>query len=293
MTHTTNAGPAMTARYHADDPDIRILHRVPTLGHFPLAERNGNPVRTVAVVDVETTGTDPLVDEIIDVAVVILEVDARGEIVGIVSSGQALRDPGVLIPAAITQLTGITNEDVHGKSIDLDALEHRLASADVRLAHNARFDIAFLQNLMPGLAGAAWACSAADFNWLSHGFDGRKLTHLLTQIDLFNNAHRAMADVVSLISLVAHRLPHGGTVIRDLLENAERPTVKFEATNAPFERRSLLKARGYRWDALRRVWWIELASHECAGEERWFRAHISAAGPMPRMTPVTWHQRHR
>lgn len=275
------------------DPDLRILRRVSTLDDFPLAPRSEGPFRKIAVLDTETTGTDPLVDEVIDIAVVILEVDAAGEIVGIASAGQALRDPGVPIPPHITRLTGITDADVRGKTIDLDRLQHRLASAEVLVAHNAAFDAAFIANLLPGIAGAAWACSATDFDWLEAGFDGRKLQHLLMQTGRFADAHRAMADVVSLVHLLAHRLPHGGTVLGNLLANAERPTIRFEATNAPFDRRSLLKARGYRWDPRQRVWWIEIAEDDCAEEERWLRQQVAPYGPAPRLLPITWHQRHR
>ncbi len=277
----------------ADHPDIRILRRVSTLEDFPLAPRGDGPFRRVGIVDTETTGTDPHTDEIIDIAVVILEVDAAGEIVGIASSGQALRDPGMPIPPHITRITGITDDDVRGKSIDLDRLEMRLASADVLIAHYARFDIGFVECLMPGIAGSAWACSASDFDWVAAGYDGCKLGHLLMQLGRFNGAHRAMADVISLIHLLAHRLPHGGTVLGELLANAEQPTVRFEATGAAFERRGVLKARGYRWDPRGRVWWCEIAQHECADEERWFREHICPAGPLPRMLPLTWRQRHR
>lgn len=294
MTYNTEAAPAGAAlSVHPDDPDIRILRRVTALKDFPLAPPTEGPVRFVTIVDTETTGTDPLQDEIIDIAVVTLEVDAEGEIVGIVSSGEALRDPHMPIPPYITKLTGITDADVRGRVIDLDRLEHRLSKADVLIAHNAQFDIAFIENLMPGLAGAAWACSANDFDWLGAGLDGRKLGHLLMQIGRFNDAHRAMADVVSLIHLLAHRLPHGGTVIGELLANAEKPTVRFEATGASFDRRSLLKARGYRWDARQKVWWCEITENECAAEERWFRQHIAPQGPLPRMLPITWRGRHR
>ena len=277
----------------ADDPDVRILRRVFKLDDFPLAPRGDGPFRRVAIVDVETTGTNPDTDEVIDVAVVMLEVDVAGEIVGIASAGQALRDPGVPIPPYITRLTGITDADVHGKSIDLDRLERLLASADVRIAHNARFDIAFVQHLMPALADSAWACSASDFDWVEANFDGYKQAHLLMQLGFFNDTHRAMADVISLIHLLAHRLPNGGTVLGNLLANAQQPTIRFEATGAAFDTRSLLKARGYRWDSRQRVWWSEITEDQHAAEERWFREHIAPNGPVPRALPITWHQRHR
>ena len=77
----------------ANDPDMRILRRVSRLDKFPFRARGDGPVRRIAIVDTETTGTDPLTDEVIDIAVVMLEVDDAGEIVGIASAGQALRDP--------------------------------------------------------------------------------------------------------------------------------------------------------------------------------------------------------
>lgn len=294
MKHITNAVSTEAAlSLCARDPDIRILRRVSSLNDFPLKERITGAVRRVAIVDVETTGTDVVHDEIIDIAVVIIEVDEIGEIVGIASAGQALRDPGMPIPSHITKLTGIADKDVHGKTIDLDRLERLLAGVDVRIAHSAAFDAGFIENLMPGLAGEAWACSLRDFAWPEFGFDGAKLGYLLTQIGRFNTAHRAMADVVSLLHLLAHRLPDGGTVLSALLANAGRPTVRFEATGAGFDRRGQLKARGYRWDGRARVWWTEIAQDECAEEERWFRQDIAPHGPLPRMTPITWHQRHR
>lgn len=294
MAHITGAASdEATLSAPADNPNIRTLHRVSSLNDFALAPRGDGPFRKIGIVDVETTGTDPLADEVIDIAVVTIEVDPRGEIVGIADSGQALRDPGMPIPAHITRLTGITDDDVRGKTIDLDKLESRLAQADVLVAHNCAFDAAFLESLLPGLAGSAWACSAHDFDWFEAGFDGRKLQHLLMQIGRFADAHRAMADVISLIHLLAYRLPHGGTVLGDLLARAALPTIRFEATGAPFDRRGLLKARGYRWDTRHRIWWIELADDGCTEEERWFRRHISAHGPVPRTMLITWHQRHR
>jgi len=294
MTHipSTSSAEEVTSAC-ADDPDIRILRRVSSLDDFPLSPRGDGPIRRIAILDTETTGTDVMNDEIIDIAVVVIEVDEAGEIVGIASAGQALRDPHMPIPAHITQLTGITDEEVRGKTIDLDRLERLLAGVDVRIAHSASFDIAFVENLLPGLAGEAWACSMRDFDWPAAGFDGAKLGYLLAQIGRFNTAHRAMADVVTLLHLLAHRLSHGSTVLGALLANAERPTIRFEATAAPFDRRGQLKARGYRWDARNRVWWIEIAEDDCAEEESWFRREIAAHGPVPRMMPITWHQRHR
>lgn len=278
---------------YQDNPDVRVLHRVSTPEAFPLAAAAVGKTIRCAIVDTETTGTNAQLDEIIDIAVVVVEVDTLGQIVGVDRVGQALRDPGMPIPPHITRLTGITDDDVRGRTIDLDRLERLLAGADVRIAHSAAFDLAFIENLMPGLAGAAWACSMSDFDWLSAGFDGRKLGHLLMQIGRFNDAHRAMADVVSLMHLLAHCLDDGRTVLGELLETAATPTLRIEAVGAPFERRSALKNRGYRWDPRARVWWCEIETDEYESEALWLQREVTPHGPAPRTRPVTWHERHR
>lgn len=294
MTHINSAASAEAAISScAGDADIRVLHRVSSLNDFPLAEPGDGPIRTVAVIDTETTGTDPDRDEIIDIAVVIIAVDADGQVIRIDRAGQALRDPGIPIPAAITKLTGITDADVRDKVISLGALETLIASADVRIAHNAVFDAAFVERLLPSLAGAAWACSARDFDWLEHGFDGAKLGHLLIQIGRFNTGHRAMADVISLLHLLAHRLADGSTVIGEILAKAEQATVRIEATGAGFDKRSLLKGRGYRWDPAAKAWWIEIPADDLESEALWLQRDVTPWGPTPRTRRLTWHERHR
>lgn len=274
------------------DPDTRILRRVDRLDDFSLAARGDGPFRTVSIVDTETTGTDPDRDEVIDIAVVTVEVDPAGRIVGIVNAGQALRDPGMPIPPVITRITGITDADVADRHIDLDRLERRLAAADARVAHNASFDIAFIERLLPGIAGAAWACSANEVDWLDLGFDGRSLGYLLTQIGRFNTGHRAMADVVGLLHLLAHELKDGTTILGRLLDRAARPTLRIEATGSGYDKRSALKSRGYRWDPRARTWWTEIDAVDLDDEAGWLAREAGVWGA-PRTRPITWHERHR
>ncbi|MCE7797358.1 DNA polymerase III subunit epsilon [Sphingobium sufflavum] len=287
-------GDDITASSTHDDWDIRVVRRVGRLEDISLTRNPQAPLRKVGVVDVETTGVDPLHDQIIDIAYVVLEVDVYGEIVSIVRSGQGLSDPGMPIPAEITRLTGITDADVAGKSLDLDLLQRALGEADVLVAHNCRFDAAFLRQLLPATANAAWVCSCRDIDWRAKaGLDGRALGHLLMNIGFFNDGHRAMADVLSLVHLLAYRLPDDRTAIGALLDAAERTTISVEATGAPFSMRHLLKGRGYRWDPSARVWWIEVSAENCEAETLWLNREVMPHGPAPRTAAVTWRERHR
>lgn len=277
-----------------DEIAIRILLPAARLEHFIVSKQPVEPLLNVAVIDVETTGTDPLVDQVIDLGYVILQVDAEGDIVDILAVRAALADPGTPLPERISRLTGLTDNDLRGKAIDLDLVEDDFAQVDVFVAHNARFDASFIRQLLPSTARAAWACSLNDFDWLMDaGLDGRALGHLLAQAGFYNDGHRALADVISLIHLLAYPLPTGGTVMRALLANASQDTWRVEAMRAPFSARAILKARGYRWDIAARVWWTEVKDGAIEAEELWLFRHVLPDGPSPRLVSMTWHQRHR
>lgn len=109
--------------------EYRVLRRLRSPPASPVGD--GPDVRRGLFVDVETTGLDPDRDEIIELAVVEFHYAIDGRIVGIGEIFEGLREPSVRIPLAITALTGITDEMVVGKSIDLSAMRALVADADL------------------------------------------------------------------------------------------------------------------------------------------------------------------
>jgi DNA polymerase-3 subunit epsilon len=94
----------------------------------------------LAVVDVETTGLDPANDRVIEVAVIQM---VNGEETGRFSS---LVHPGREVPAEVTNITGIKNEDLEGAPT-FEAIAQELYDAiDGRafVAYNLGFDRAFV-----------------------------------------------------------------------------------------------------------------------------------------------------
>jgi DNA polymerase III epsilon subunit family exonuclease len=111
---------------------------------FDLFSELPNPLlaRPFAVVDFETTGLYPAVgDEICEIGVVRLE---AGEIV---KEFSALVDPGRPLDPAASQVSGITQEMLAGQPpFEARADEFLALLADsVIVAHNAEFDMGFLQ----------------------------------------------------------------------------------------------------------------------------------------------------
>ena len=95
----------------------------------------------VVFLDLETTGASADRDRITEIG--LLEV-VDGKLVG---EWSTLIDPGHAIPAVITSLTGITNEMVAGAPTFAEIGPGLLERLEGRLlvAHNARFDYAFLR----------------------------------------------------------------------------------------------------------------------------------------------------
>ena len=198
----------------------------------------------------------------------------------------------------MVRLTGLSDADLVGQVLDEERVVRLLRSAHVIVAHNASFDRRFVERRLPAASGLAWACSCREVDWAAHGFDGRSLGHLLLQAGWYHDGHRAAADVDALIQLL--QVPLGGDVpaLRELVDTASCPTVLVEAVGAAFEVKDALKARGYRWRQEGRVWWREVDADALMAEEFWlarcvYAPELRPRGMGPRLTEVTWRERHR
>lgn len=281
--------PEQAAALLDEHPDYRVLRALPRLKDFPVAQPQGL-VRTAVMIDVETMGLEPD-HPIIDLAMQRIAFDERGVIIRVGQPRQWFEDPGMPIPAEIIRLTGITDADVAGRCIDAEAATSLIASTTLAIAHNAAFDAPRVERRLPDVAGHAWACSCNEVPWPDLGFDGRKLGHLLMQQGLFHQGHRAAADVWATINLLGRVMPDGETALTKLIRQAEQASVRIEATNAPYDAKDALKARGYRWHADKRTWWTELPAVNEQVELDWLRDACSCARPS--VISVTWMQRHR
>lgn len=246
--------------------------------------------------DVETTGIGDD-DVIIELALRRFRFDPLGVIVKVDRPYSWLQDPGRDLPTEIVKLTGITDADVAGQLIDEEAVARLLGSAEFVCAHNASFDRGMVERQIEEARGLAWACSCNDVDWRDFGFDGRSLGWLLAQVGYFHGAHRAGDDVDAVIELLRHPLPAGATVLSRMLERARAPSWRFRAVGAAFDLKEALRARGYRWDALERNWWREVADARRTEEEWWLAGHVYSADANPRalgpiVERVTWRERY-
>jgi DNA polymerase-3 subunit epsilon len=109
--------PEAMARVLEAHADYRVLRRlVPSLDFGRKA--TGDVVR-VAVLDTETTGLDASKERIIELALLLVDVDAAtGLPLRINAVYDELEDPGKPIPPDALRVTGITDDMVAGKRLD-------------------------------------------------------------------------------------------------------------------------------------------------------------------------------
>jgi DNA polymerase-3 subunit epsilon len=133
--------------------EYRILRRLRPRNVSTL--KTGAETRRGIFVDVETTGLDPSVDEVVELAMIAFDYTVDGSLLQIVGSFDQVRDPGRPIPPEVTGLTGLTDDMVASKSIDDVVVTDFVRPAALILAHNAAFDRKFCERLFPVFAEKA------------------------------------------------------------------------------------------------------------------------------------------
>jgi DNA polymerase III subunit epsilon len=269
--------------------DYRVLRRLrqrPIVGEAPKLHE-----RVAIIVDTETTGLDCRRDEVIEIAMVAFTYDQQGSVGNVIGTFDSLREPSVPFGREITKLTGITPEMVQGRHLDQPALAAFVEPAALLIAHNAAFDRPMCEKLSSSFAKKPWACSATEIDWKHFGFEGTKLSYLLSQSGIFHSGHRALDDCFALLDILAQKLPGADVTALQCLLSSARKTRYRIWVRGTYEVRTFLKARGYKWNpggnGLPRSWWIEIDESEKDAELSFLQTTYklsSSARTVERMT---------
>ena len=264
-----------------DAGEARTLH--PLVLPARLSDPGDAELRRGLNVDCETTGFRPGHDAVIELAMLPFTYTLEGGVVEVLhDEAQVHRnDPGRPLPVEITHLTGLTDDDVRGERIDVEAASALIARSDLIVAHNARFDRPFIERVLPAARARPWACTRAEVPWIAEGFASQALHCLLCAYGVYaRDRHRALADCEAGVWLLAQRLPvSGGSVLAAMRRRALTPTVRLWAIRLPFESKEALRARGYRWmpemrNGIERAWWTDVEPDEEEAELEWLREAV-------------------
>ncbi len=265
------------ARQLEDSGDYRVIKRfTPVEQYHQCTDEN---IKRAVYLDVETTGLDTDSDKIIELAMVPFEFDSSGRIFRVLPAYNAFQDPGIPIPEEITRITGINDDMVAGQSIDIEQVTALLADTVLVIAHNARFDRPFMENLYDGFQDMWWACSMADIDWRGQGIESSKLEYLAYKYGFFYEGHRATIDCLAGIHVLSKTLPLTAELaMKHLLESARRTDYRLWAVNSPFDMKEQLKSRGYRWssgdDGGYKAWYIDIPEQELDNELDYLQKEI-------------------
>ncbi len=257
--------------------DYRVLKRLQVVDQYNAED--GSDKRIGIYLDVETTGMNADDDVVIELAMVPFEFNKAGQIFRVLEPYNAFQDPGCAIPAEITRITGITDEMVKGQSIDHEKISKMLSEAVIVIAHNAKFDRAFCENLDDAFKDISWACSISDINWNEEGMEGVKLEYLAYKYGFFYEGHRATIDCYAALEILSRPLPVSGELaLKRLLDTARKATVRLWAVNAPFDKKDDLKARRYRWsdgsNGSTKAWYIDVSEDDYDDELVYLKDNI-------------------
>lgn len=159
------------------------------------------------VFDVETTGMSPVNCRIVELAAARIDTD------GNITRFQSLVHPGCKIPVEVQMIHHITDAMVINapkfSAIAYDFLD--LAKGSTLVAHNAKFDLAFLQESLARSGLPLWKGKTMDslkltrevFKGLpSYSLQNLRRTFHLADTMENQQAHRAMADVEWTVKLL-------------------------------------------------------------------------------------------
>ncbi|MGZ4334682.1 MAG: exonuclease domain-containing protein [Gaiellaceae bacterium] len=206
-----------------DDARLRFAGDLVAL-HDPPGESLAIEAATFVVFDLETTGLRPGSARPCEIGAVRVR-DLRLE-----ERYQTLANPGARLSPAIAQLTGLRDAELRRAPPVTAAVRGFLSFAGdaILVAHNARFDLAFLDHETMRLTGRRVAATVVDTVGLARRLLGRQPANLAALSYRFATearpCHRALPDAEAtaeiLLCLIGMAQERGARTVVDLVELA-------------------------------------------------------------------------
>jgi DNA polymerase-3 subunit epsilon len=258
----------------------------------------GARTRRAVILNCFTTGLDPNGsedwerDEIIDLGMLPIEFTDDFRIVRVGAGYQSFRQPAKAIPPGIAAMTGITDDVVKNHEIDFDRVSRLVEGADWIIAHDAKFNRRFAECLHPtAFTAKPWACSWRELEWPDRGRASQ-----INPLGYFKENPRALDDCYALLERLMRPLGQSKVpALGDLIETAQKLTVRLWALGAPSGKNGLLKARNYSWNSgangLPPAWFIDVSENRQEAEIAFLRASIFGPAWIPRRSLFSAYDR--
>lgn len=272
----------MSLSFEPEELQYKKIYKVPSvITGFNEKPDGFRPTTLVALLDTETTGLDTSKDEVIELGYLIIEIDDEGRFYDVVKRFNQLQQPSTPLSPEITEVTGLTDEDLEGHSINWSEVESDLDNVSLIVAHNAGFDRKIMERYSQVSKNRLWGCSVNDIDWKALGQKNRSQEWLVYAIGgCYYDAHRALDDVNAL-SLLLSRTPDESDrpIFYELLQRSQQDLCIIKATGSHFDEKDALKAIGYRWNTQERVWYKEVLASEFESDKEAIKQQLMQAAP--------------
>lgn len=180
----------------------------------------------IVVFDLETTGLSASRDRMCEIGAV------RVKALAVDETFETLVRPGVALPPTVARLTGLRDTELRrAPQTELAVRQFLVFAGDAPLAaHNARFDVGFLDHAVQRLTGRRVAAPVLDTVWLARRLLHRRSERFsLSQLAHFfgtstEPCHRALPDALAtaeiLVALLGLAQERGARTLADVLELA-------------------------------------------------------------------------
>lgn len=218
------------------------------------------------IIDTETSGLDPAVDKVVELAAILYSVDYQTILHQMSSICEAQSNDAERINRIPVDALRTVSPTLEDHSI---ALFNAMArEAHYVVAHNADFD----KQWFVGAAGAAlvngetqqllrWLCTMSDFTWPLQNKQGESLVSLALAHGIgVASAHRALADC-QMIAALFDRVSK--EELRSMLHEALLPRFLYKA-NVSYDNKQLAKDAGFKWQSDKKQWVRKLTEAQAA-----------------------------
>ena len=213
-------------------------------------------VRTLLIIDTETTGLDPQLDQCLEVGVILFDVPSR----------QVLAQHSFLLPVEANAAEAINRIPAAATNLPqpwrpaLSYLQSLLDAADVLVAHNAAFDRQWFGRGHLPATDKPWLCSMEEMRWpaerLLRSRPSVRDLALAYEIPVWA-AHRALTDCIYLAE-VFRRCDE----LEQLVERGLEPRQLMRA-QVSYDDRHLARDAGFRWnEPVKGAWARRLSERE-------------------------------
>ena len=209
-------------------------------------------MRTILIVDVETTGLEPETGKLVEVGAALFDVQHRA-VLSQVSTLLPVRENGAEhINGIRAEMTQAAPEAVLKQAKEL--VRALSVHADAYVAHNAAFDSKWL----PSFRDKPWICTMEDVRWPRAKKGHPSVVSLALDYGVpVWAAHRALTDCTYLAQ-VMEREPE----LEMLLAAALEPR-QYYVAEVPYDQRQLCKDAGFVWDRqVPKAWSKKLSATE-------------------------------